>query len=287
MHDDLTRLQPRSDFSRREFVVTSLAAGFAMAAQPVAATDDHDRHQRAGGRRGEDPRRRRRRCPPTGRCRPRADLPVILVVQEIFGVHEHIKDICRRLAKLGYFAVAPELYARQGDVSKIKDFQEILKVVSKVPDAQVMSDLDATVAWAKATGKGDTARLGITGYLLGRADRLAVRGAQPRTSRRASPGTAGCPVRPTSCIPSTRSTWSPRSRPPCSASTARPIRAFPSRRSSKMRAALKEAGKTAEIVLYPDTPHAFFADYRPSYRKEQAEDGWKRMLDWFKKYGVA
>src|SRR6185436_4369791 len=94
--------------------------------------------------------------------------PTILVVQEIFGVHEHIKDICRRLAKLGYLAVAPELYARQGDVSKITDFQEIIsKVVSKVPDAQVMSDLDATVAWAKKSGKGDTAKMGITGFCWG------------------------------------------------------------------------------------------------------------------------
>src|SRR5438270_12060749 len=91
--------------------------------------------------------------------------PTILVVQEIFGVHEHIKDICRRLAKLGYLAVAPELYARQGDVSKIEDFQEIFtKVVSKVPDAQVLSDLDATVAWAKGSGRGDTAKLGVTGF---------------------------------------------------------------------------------------------------------------------------
>ena len=106
--------------------------------------------------------------------------PVVLVVQEIFGVHEHIKDVCRRLAKLGYLAVAPELYARQGDVSKITDIQEIIsKVVSKVPDAQVMSDLDATVAWAKKTGKGDTTQARHHRVLLGRPDRLALRGAQP------------------------------------------------------------------------------------------------------------
>ena len=102
-------------------------------------------------------------------------------MQEIFGVHEHIKDICRRLAKLGYLAIAPELYARQGDVSKITEFREIIsKVVSKVPDKQVMSDLDATVAWAKGTGKGDTAKLGHHGLLLGRPDRLAVCGPQSR-----------------------------------------------------------------------------------------------------------
>src|SRR5436190_23886090 len=94
-------------------------------------------------------------------------VPVILVVQEIFGVHEHIKDICRRLAKLGFLAIAPELYARQGDVSKLEGFQEILKIVSKVPDAQVMSDLDAAVAWAKGSGKADVAKLGITGFCWG------------------------------------------------------------------------------------------------------------------------
>ena len=96
------------------------------------------------------------------------NLPVVLVIQEIFGVHEHIKDVCRRLAKLGYLAIAPELYARQGDVSKMTDFKKIIEtVVSKVPDAQVMSDLDATVAWAKTSGAGNTAKLGITGFCWG------------------------------------------------------------------------------------------------------------------------
>ena len=140
---------------------------------------------------------------------------MVLVVQEIFGVHEHIKDICRRLAKLGYFAVAPELYARQGDVSKLDGLPgDHLKIVSKVPDAQVMSDLDATVAWAKATGKADTAKLGITGFCWGGRIVWLYCGAQPerqggrrlvRPARRA---------RPTSCIPSTRSTWPRRSTAP-------------------------------------------------------------------------
>ena len=167
MHDDLTSLAPRLDFSRREFVVTSLAAGFAMAVQPVSAqTITTDTKGLEAGEvkipvtDGEIPAYRA--MPADGK-----NLPVILVVQEIFGVHEHIKDVCRRLAKLGYFAVAPEMYARQGDVSKLTDFQEILKIVSKVPDAQVMSDLDATVAWAKATGKADVAKLGITGFCWG------------------------------------------------------------------------------------------------------------------------
>ena len=169
MNDDRQSLLPGVDFTRRGFVVTSLASGFALAAQPISAqttlTTDTN-----GLEAGEV------KIPvtdgqiPAYRAMPAAGgpFPVVLVVQEIFGVHEHIKDICRRLAKLGYLAVAPELYARQGDVSKIQDFHEIVsKVVSKVPDAQVMSDLDATVAWVKDQGKGNTAKLGITGYCWG------------------------------------------------------------------------------------------------------------------------
>jgi carboxymethylenebutenolidase len=214
------------------------------------------------------------------------DLPVILVVQEIFGVHEHIKDICRRLAKLGYFAVAPELYARQGDVSNLKNFQDILKIVSKVPDAQVMSDLDATVAWAKASGKADTSRLGITGFCWG--GRIVWMYAAQNPNLKAGVAWYGR-------LSSQADELHPKHPLDVVASINAPIlglygaadQGIPVASVDKMRDALKDAGKTAEIIVYPDTPHAFFADYRPSYRKEQAEDGWKRMLAWFKKYGVA
>src|SRR5207253_4116587 len=150
MHEDLLSLLPKSNFTRREFVVTSLAAGFALAVQPVsAATITTDAKGLEAGevkipvKGGEIPAYRA--MPASG-----GPFPVALVVQEIFGVHEHIKDVCRRFAKLGYVAIAPELYARQGDVSKTSDVQQIIReVVSKVPDEQVMSDLDATVAYAK------------------------------------------------------------------------------------------------------------------------------------------
>src|SRR5215471_949043 len=167
MHDDQSTLLPKVDLTRREFVVTSLAAGFALATQPVSAeTITTDTKGLEAGevkipvKDGEAPAYRA--MPAAG-----GPFPVVLVVQEIFGVHEHIKDICRRLAKLGYFAVAPELYARQGDVSKLTDFQEIFKIVAKVPDAQVMSDLDAAVEYAKKSSKGNTAKLAITGYCWG------------------------------------------------------------------------------------------------------------------------
>jgi carboxymethylenebutenolidase len=287
MYEDLTRLQPRSDFSRREFVVTSLAAGFALAVQPVSAqTITTDTQGLEAGEvkipvhDGEVPAYRA--MPANG-----TNLPVILVVQEIFGVHEHIKDICRRLAKLGYFAVATELYARQGDVSNLKDFQDILKIVMKVPDAQVMSDLDATVAWAKSTGKADINRLGITGYCWG--GRIVWLYGAHNPSLKAGVAWYG------RLAGQQPDDLHPKHPIDVAASISAPIlglygaadQGIPVADVEKMRAALKAAGKTAEIIVYPDTPHAFFADYRPSYRKEQAEDGWKRMLEWFKKNGVA
>jgi len=165
MFEDLTALEPKTALTRREFVVTTLATGFALAAQPVSAqTITTDTAGLIAGEvkipvaDGQIPAYRA--MPDKGKS-----FPVVLVVQEIFGVHEHIKDMCRRFAKLGHCAIAPELYARQGDVSKITNINEIIsQVVSKVPDAQVMSDLDAAAAWAKGSSKGDVNRLGITGF---------------------------------------------------------------------------------------------------------------------------
>ena len=165
---DLRGQASRVPFSRRVIVMTSLASGFALAVQPVAAqtaisTDAN------GLEAGEVKVKTSDGEIPAYRAMPASGgpFPVVLVVQEIFGVHEHIKDICRRLGKLGYMAVAPELYARQGDVSKIGDIRQIQEIVLKVPDAQVMSDLDAAVSYAQHSGKGDTTRLGIAGFCWG------------------------------------------------------------------------------------------------------------------------
>ena len=169
MHPELAGLMPpRVDESRRGFLVTKLAAGFALAVQPVTAdTIVTDSKGLVAGEikmpvaDGEIPAYRA--MPEKGK-----NFPVVLVVQEIFGVHEHIKDICRRFAKLGYFAIAPEMYARQGDVSKIENFQKIISdVVSKVPDSQVMSDLDSAVKYAAGTKKCNTAKLAVTGFCWG------------------------------------------------------------------------------------------------------------------------
>jgi carboxymethylenebutenolidase len=280
-------LLPETRFDRRGFLATSLGAGFALAVQPASAqtmivTDSQGLvagEVKVPVDGGDIPAYRA--MPATG-----SGFATVLVVQEIFGVHEHIKDICRRFAKLGYLAVAPELYARQGDVSKMASVQEIIeKVVTKVPDAQVMSDLDACVAWAKSSGKADVSRLGITGFCWG--GRIVWLYAAHNPGLKAGVAWYGALVR--GFNPDTK-----KNPIDLAADMQAPVLGLygaadggiPNDTVEKMREALKAAGKTAEIVLYPDTPHAFHADYRPSYRKAQAEDGWKRLLEWFGRYGV-
>lgn len=286
MHDHLKGERSQAGFTRRDFVVTTLATGFALAVQPVSAeTITTDAQGLEAGEvkipTADGPMPAYRAMPAAG-----GPFPTVLVVQEIFGVHEHIKDICRRLAKLGYFAVAPELYARQGDVSKLTDFGEILKIVSKVPDVQVMFDLDATVAWAKKTGKADTARLGVTGFCWG--GRIVWLYAAHNPNVKAGVAWYGRLVGPPDLL-------HPKQPVDLAAELKAPVlglyggadQGIPQETIEKMRAAVKKAGKTAEIVVYPDAPHGFHADYRPSYTKEAAEDGWKRLQEWFKKHGVA
>ncbi len=287
MDDDRQSLLPGVDCTRRGFVVTSLATGFAAATLPVSAqTIATDTAGLEAGEvkipvtDGQIPAYRA--MPATG-----GPFPVVLVVQEIFGVHEHIKDICRRFAKLGYLAVATEMYARQGDVSKIQDFRQIIsKVVSKVPDAQVMSDLDATVAWIKQQGKGDTARLGITGYCWG--GRIVWLYSAHNPNLKAGVAWYGRLVgEPDELHPKNPIDLVGSLHAPVLGLYGEADQGIPVASVEKMRTALKEAGKPAEIVLYPDTPHAFFADYRPSYHQKEAADGWKRLLEWFKAHGVA
>jgi len=286
MHDDLKSWLPKTDFSRREFVVTTLATGFALAVQPISAktiTTDTE-----GLTAGEVKIPTADGTMPAYRAQPEAGgpLPTVLVVQEIFGVHEHIKDLCRRLAKQGYFAVAPELYARQGDVSKMTDIPKIIsEVVSKVPDAQVMSDLDATVAWAKETGKADTDKLAITGFCWG--GRIVWLYAAHNPGLKAGVAWYGRLVGDADPL-------HPKHPVDLAADLKAPVlglyggadSGIPEETVERMRGAIEAAGKKAEIIVYPDTPHGFNADYRPSYREAAAQDGWQRMLTWFKENGV-
>jgi carboxymethylenebutenolidase len=280
-------LQPKLEWSRREFVVTVLGAGFALAVQPVSSqtmiVTDSD-----GIDSGEV------RIPVSGgtipayRAMPASGgpFPTVIVVQEIFGVHEHIRDVCRRLAKLGYFAVAPELFARQGDVSKMSDVTEILAtVVSRVPDAQVLSDLDATVAWANETGMADTNRLAITGFCYG--GRITWLYAAHNPNVKAGVAWYGrLTGHPTPTMPKQPIDVAATLTVPVLGLYGGRDEGIPLDGVDRMRVALSRGGNRSRIVVYPDAPHAFHADYRPSYRKEAAEDGWRRMLEWFKANGV-
>jgi carboxymethylenebutenolidase len=287
MDKDLTRLTPKEGFTRREFVVTTLATGFAAAVQPISAqtTITTDTAGLVAGevkipvKDGEIPAYRA--MPERGNS-----FPVVLVVQEIFGVHEHIKDVCRRFAKNGHLAIAAELYARQGDPSKITDMRQLMNdVVAKVPDAQVMSDLDATVDWAKKN-KGNASKLGITGFCWG--GRIVWLYAAHNPNLKAGVAWYGRlvgqpdPLHPKHPIDVVKDL-----KAPVLGLYGGADQGIPNDTVEKMREALKAAGKPSEIVLYPDTPHGFHADYRPSYRKEQAQDGWRRLQEWFKKHGAA
>jgi len=284
---DILRSLPAGDVTRRQFVTTALAAGFAMAVQPVAAgtltTDD------TGLVAGEIQIPLRDGTMPGYRAMPKDGhgFPIVLVVQEIFGVHEHIKDVSRRLGKLGYLAVAPELYFRQGDVSKLSSIDEIrTKVVSKVSDAQVLSDLDASAAWARSSGKGQGDKLGITGFCWG--GRIVWMYAAHNPHLKTGVSWYGRLTGPTNDL-------QPKHPIDVAGSLKAPVLGLyggaddgiPNETVEQMRAALKASNSPSEIVVYPNTPHGFHADYRPSYRKEQAEDGWKRLREWFKRYGVA
>jgi carboxymethylenebutenolidase len=288
MREDLLALVTnREILTRREFVAGSLAAGFALAVQPVCAQTMITTDTR-GINAGEVKIATSDGGIPAYRAMPAnaKNAPVILVVQEIFGVHEHIKDVCRRFAKLGYMGVAPELYHRQGDVSKLKDNKEIFaKVVSKVPDAQVMSDLDAVVAWAGKNG-ADSSKLGITGFCWGgritwlySAHNPKVKAGVAWYGRLVGNNTELTPAHPLELVDKINA--------PVLGLYGGADAGIPNDTVEKMNEALKKAGKPSMIHRYPDTPHAFHADYRPSFRREQAEDGWKRATEWFRKHGVA
>jgi carboxymethylenebutenolidase len=217
------------------------------------------------------------------------NLPVVLVLSEIFGVHEHIADVANRFARAGYLAIAPELFVRQGDAQSYGEIAKLMaEVISKVPDAQVMGDLDAAVAWAGANG-GDLSRVGVTGFCWGgrqtwlyTAHSKAIKAGVAWYGRIVGAQNELTPKNP---IDIAGQLNGPVLGLYGGADTGIPLDGV-----EKMKAALatgNAASKASQFVVYPDAPHAFHADYRPSYRKEAAEDGWKRCLAWFKQHGVA
>ncbi|MBH8573324.1 dienelactone hydrolase family protein [Nostocaceae cyanobacterium CENA369] len=274
------------EITRRKFIATAtIATGFALAVQPISAqVISTDAKGLVAGaikipvKDGEIPAYRA--VPATGK-----NFPIVLVIQEIFGVHEHIQDITRRFAKLGYLAIAPELFVRQGDVSKLSSIDEIRPIVAKVPDAQVLSDLDATVNWAVKSAKGNADKLAITGFCWG--GRITWLYAAHNPKVKAGVAWYGRLVGDTSEL-------TPKHPVDIASALTVPVlglyggkdTSIPLDTVKQMRDRLKESSSKSKIIVYPNAPHAFFADYRPSYREKEAKDGWHRLQAWFKQYGV-
>lgn len=290
LKQDFDSLTATRDYSRRDFVNTSVGAGFAAAVLPVAAqsvitTDTQGLSAGPVSIAVGDFQMPAYRAAPANKTKA----PVVLVISEIFGVHEHIADVARRLAKQGYFAIAPELFVRQGDAKAYTDIPKLLsEVVGKVPDAQVLGDLDATLTWAEAQG-GDVSKLGITGFCWGGRITWLYAAHQPKVKagvawygRLVGEKNALQTAYPVDLAGSLKA--------PVLGLYGGKDTGIPLDSVDKMKSALAQgsaAAKRSEFVVYPDAGHAFHADYRPSYLKAAADDGWQRCLAWFKSHGVA
>lgn len=290
MTEDALALLPSRGLSRRDFVRASVGTGFAAAVLPIAA-QTVVKTSSDGLLAGEvtipvgDFKMPAYRAVPLGKTRA----PVVLVVSEIFGVHEHIADITRRFAHLGYCAIAPELFVRQGDVGAYGEISKLMsEVVSKVPDAQVMGDLDASVAWAQAQGM-DTDRLGVTGFCWG--GRITWLYAAHSSQVKAAVAWYGRLVGDTSALtPQQPIDLTTRLHAPVLGLYGGLDPSISQDSIGRMKAALdtgSAAAKASEFVVYPQASHAFNADYRTSYQPEAAHDGWQRCLAWLRRYGVS
>ena len=295
MREDLLALTTnKPHWSRRDFIAGSIASGFALAAQPICAqTIIHTEGLNITSRVVQVPTDNG--IIPAYYAMPSvlrtpaspSSLPIMVVVQEIFGIHEHIRDVCRRFATLGYLAIAPDLFYRQGDVSKIADAKDILtNVVSKVSDWQVMRDIDASVRWAEING-GSRYKLGITGFGWGgritwmyTAHNDYVKAGVAWYGRLSGDKNAITPQHPIDVVDNIRA--------PVLGLYGGDDTGIPVSSVEQMNAALRKKlmSEPSLIHVYPDTPHAFFADYRASYREKTAWDAWDRCIAWFKKNGV-
>lgn len=276
--------------TRRTAIKTALGVGFAASALPIMA-QSVIKTPTTGLTVGEVSIAVKGFKMPAYRAMPagKSKLPVVLVLSEIFGVHEHIADITHRFAKAGYLAIAPELFVRQGDAQSYGEIAKLIaEVISKVPDAQVAGDLDATLAWAGANG-GDLSRVGVTGFCWGgrqtwlyTAHNKAIKAGVAWYGRIVGAQNDLTPKNP---IDIAGQLNGPVLGLYGGADTGIPVDTVA--RMQNALAAGNKAAKASEFVVYKDAPHAFHADYRPSYRKEAADDGWKRCLAWFKQHGVA
>lgn len=279
---------PVPPLSRRGFVAaTAVTAGYTLAAGPVMAQTAV--HTDAQGLTAGDIK-----IPVSGgemsgyRAKPASGSghPTVVVCQEVFGIHEYIKDTCRRLAKAGYSAVAPDYYFRQGNPAAASNSQAVMAIVNKKPDAELLSDLDATAQWATTTDGGNAQKLAVTGFCRG--GRATWMYATHNPNLKAAVAWYGPVVgQANDLTPKFPIDLVAQMKCPVLGLYGGADQGIPVDTVKRMEETMKAANKPAEFVIYPDTPHAFHADYRPTYRAEPAKDGWSRMLAWFKKYGVA
>ena len=287
LEQDMKGMLPEKDFDRRDFIWTALGASAALAlSRPASAqeintdteglvAEDVSIPTSTGNLRGY------RAMPAKG-----GPFPVTLVAAEIFGLNHYMKDVCRRLAKDGYYAIVPDLYTRKADLTQFKSMAEIAPIVNTKYDSELVSDYDATVDFVRASGKGDLARLGITGFCRGGRTPLIYAASNHKLKAVVAwYGPVGGTVN--EYTPKTAMDLVGEIKSPVLGLYGAKDAGVPAAQVEKFFAALKAQGTPAELVMYPDAGHGFHADFRPdSYRKADAEDGWKRMLAWFAKYGV-
>jgi len=279
-------LLPTEPFTRRAFIATAVGAGFALATQPISA-QTVIRTDSDGLVAGDISVPATDRELPGYRAMPAGgeNLPTVLVIHEIFGVHEYIRDVCRRLARAGYLAIAVDMYIRHGETAKMANVQEILTgPVAASSDAEHMADLDACAAWAAKHG-GDPQRLAVTGFCRGGRTTWLYAAHNPRL-KAAIAWYGHLKGAPTPRQPRSAVDLAANIKAPVLGLYAGKDQGIPAEHVEEMREALKKAGGNSQLHVYADAPHAFHADYRPTYRKDAAEDGWKRLLEWLKQNGV-
>lgn len=280
--EHLNSLVPDVRVDRRGFVQACIAAGFAVAAEPILAQAINTPMDGLDGgdvKIGEIPAYY---AVPKGKGKR----PVVIVVPEVWGLHEYIKDTVRRLGKAGYFAVSNDPYFRMGELWKLTEMKEILAKAFSLPDSQAFEDLDRVVAWAGKNPRANASKLGITGFCIGGRMTWMYTAHQKKVDAGVAwyGSLAARGVNPTTPIDVTD-----RIDRPVLGLYGGADQGIPLEQVERLRAGLKAFGndRKSTIHVYDGMPHAFHADYRPSYRKEAADDGWKRMLAWFKKHGVA
>lgn len=285
--DDLTELAGLRNYplARRGMMMTGLISGFTLATQRVEAQAIHTDSDGIEAGEVQIPTNNGKLPAYAAHPAKPGTFPVVLVNEEIFGVHEYIKDVCRRLAKLGYLAVATEYYARIGDLSKMTDAGQIMTdVILKAPDAQYMADINSTLAWA-LNGRGSSTRVGVIGFCRGGRQTWLYAARSPHLKAAvAFYGPLG--GMPSPIQPQTALDVAADLKCPLLGLYGGKDQSIPVDMVRAAEAKAKAAHKIVDIVIYPDAPHGFHADYRPSYRQQDADDAWARAVAWLKRFGV-